>query len=129
MLIRFRVANFLSFRDSTEFNLLTGSPRRLEHHVYEPVKGVQLVKMAAVYGANGAGKSNLVKAMLFLRDLVAKGWLSPAILQFKLDQAAADADHPGTGIILQRRDVCLWRGPCSGSYCRGVAIPDLARQG
>jgi hypothetical protein len=86
MLVRFTVSNFLSFRESTEFNMLTGNPRRLEHHVYEPVKGLELLKMAAVYGANGAGKSNLVKAMLYLRELVVKGWLSPGPLQFKLDK-------------------------------------------
>lgn len=84
MLVRFSVSNFLSFKETTEFNMLTGSPRRLEHHVYEPAKDVALLKMAALYGANGAGKSNLAKAMVFLRDLVAKGWLSPAPLQFKL---------------------------------------------
>lgn len=85
MLVRFTVSNFLSFRESTEFNMLTGNPRRLEHHVYEPVKGLELLKMAAVYGANGAGKSNLVKAMIFMRDLIRKGWTSPNLLQFKLD--------------------------------------------
>lgn len=89
MLVRFTVSNFLSFKESTEFNMLTGNPRRLEHHVYKPLKGLELLKMAAIYGANGAGKSNLVKAMLFLRDLVVKGWLSPASLQFKLNLAAA----------------------------------------
>lgn len=88
MLVRFTVSNFLSFRESTEFNMLTGNPRRLEHHVYEPVKGLELLKMAAVYGANGAGKSNLVKAMIYLRDLVTRGWVPPGPLQFKLDQAA-----------------------------------------
>lgn len=84
MLVRFTVSNFLSFKEPTEFNMLTGNPRRLEHHVYEPVKGLALLKMAAVYGANGAGKSNLVKAMYFLYRFVAKGWLSPATFQFKL---------------------------------------------
>ncbi|MBL7796491.1 MAG: AAA family ATPase [Saprospiraceae bacterium] len=85
MLVRFTVSNFLSFKDSTEFNMLTGNPRRLEHHVYEPVKGLALLKMAAVYGANGAGKSNLVKAMAFMRDLLRRGWQSPAGMQYKLD--------------------------------------------
>lgn len=90
MLVRFTVSNFLSFRESTEFNMLTGNPRRLEHHVYEPVKGLELLKMAAVYGANGAGKSNLVKAMIFLRDLIKKGWISPRLLQYKLDRTYSE---------------------------------------
>lgn len=87
MLVRFTVSNFLSFKEPTEFNMLTGNPRRLEHHVYEPVKGLELLKMAAVYGANGAGKSNLAKAMVFMRDLLLRGWLSPTAMQYKLDSS------------------------------------------
>jgi AAA15 family ATPase/GTPase len=84
MLVRFRVSNFLSFREDAEFNLLTGSPRRFEHHVYETA-GLEILKMAGIYGANGAGKSNLVKSILYLREMVVTGWVSPAILQFKLN--------------------------------------------
>lgn len=87
MLVRFTVSNFLSFKEPTEFNMLTGSPRRLMHHVYEPVKGLELLKMAAVYGANGAGKSNLVKAMVFMRNLVTHGWQSPKGMQYQLESS------------------------------------------
>lgn len=90
MLVRFTVSNFLSFNEPTEFNMLTGNPRRLEHHVYQPVKGLELLKIAAVYGANGAGKSNLAKAMVFMRDLLLQGWQTPAGMQFKLGPAQKD---------------------------------------
>lgn len=69
MLIRFIVENYLSFKDETEFNMLTGAPRRLKHHVYQHGE-LELLKMAAIYGANGAGKSNLVSALTALRNLV-----------------------------------------------------------
>lgn len=85
MLIRFTVSNFLSFKEPTEFNLLTGSVRRLNHHVYEPVKGLELLKMAVVYGANGAGKSNLAKSISFMRNIIAKEWLEPLYYRFQLD--------------------------------------------
>ncbi len=62
MLVRFAVQNYLSFNERTEFNMLTGSPRRLPHHVYHH-GDLELLKMAAVYGANGAGKSNFVDAL------------------------------------------------------------------
>ncbi len=69
MLIRFIVENYLSFKDETEFNMLTGAPRRLKHHVHEE-NDLELLKMAAIYGANGSGKSNLVASLTALRNLV-----------------------------------------------------------
>jgi uncharacterized protein len=70
MLIRFIVSNFLSFKDETEFNMLTGNYQRHPHHVYHLNHDVNVLKAAAIYGANGAGKSNLIKAIAFLKDLV-----------------------------------------------------------
>ena len=72
MLVRFSVENYLSFKDKTEFNMLTGNPRRLPHHVYKH-GDLDLLKMAAIYGANGAGKSNLVNAFIDFRNLVCAG--------------------------------------------------------
>jgi uncharacterized protein len=86
MLVRFSVENFLSFKDKTEFNMLTGNPRRLMHHVYKQ-NDVELLKMAAIYGANGSGKSNFVEAIVVLRNLISFG-LTPRISddkKFKLN--------------------------------------------
>lgn len=67
MLIRFIISNYLSFGEETEFNMLTGSVRRKKEHVYKN-GDIELLKAAAIYGANGAGKSNLIKAILLLRE-------------------------------------------------------------
>ena len=72
MLIRFVVSNFLSFAEETEFNMLTGSVRRKKDHVYK-FGDLELLKTAAIYGANGAGKSNLVKAIGLLQKIVTTG--------------------------------------------------------
>ena len=69
MLIRFTVSNFLSFKDETEFNMLTGDVKRHPHHVYKR-EHIDVLRAAAIYGANGAGKSNLIKAIIFLQRLV-----------------------------------------------------------
>jgi uncharacterized protein len=87
MLIRFIVSNFLSFKDETEFNMLTGNYQRHPHHVYHLNHDVSVLKAAAIYGANGAGKSNLIKAIAFLKDLVTnkeKNVLS-SLRKFKLE--------------------------------------------
>lgn len=83
MLIRFNVTNFLSFKDETEFNMLAGSPRSKKEHVYHQ-KGIDFVR-AALYGANGAGKSNLVKALAFLKGLVLGSRDTQYDKYFKLD--------------------------------------------
>lgn len=69
MLIRFIVENFLSFNQETEFNMLTGEIRRLPSHVYNFPK-VDLLKSAVIYGANGAGKSNLIMALDVLQHII-----------------------------------------------------------
>jgi len=74
MLIRFVVSNFLSFKDEREFNMLAAPLKNLKHHVYN-VDKVKVLKAAAIYGANGAGKSNLVKAFEFLHTTVSNGYV------------------------------------------------------
>jgi AAA15 family ATPase/GTPase len=64
MLIRFTVANFMSFKEKTEFNFLTAEEVTAHpNHVFKAENGLELTRFAALYGANGSGKSNLVKAM------------------------------------------------------------------
>jgi AAA15 family ATPase/GTPase len=86
MLIRFIAENFLSFNKETEFNMLTGDIRRHPSHVHKYSK-IDLLKSAVIYGANGAGKSNLVNAIDCLSDIVTTGDLDliSRDLRFKLD--------------------------------------------
>jgi len=86
MLIRFIASNFLSFNEEIEFNMLAGSYRTHKHHVYNAGK-LKVLKGAAIYGANGAGKSNFVKAIDYLKRLIEDGVLSKSITQnkFKLE--------------------------------------------
>lgn len=69
MIIRFIIKNLFSFKEETEFNMLTGSIRSLPHHKYS-ISGISILKMASIYGANGAGKSNLVNSFALLKDII-----------------------------------------------------------
>jgi AAA15 family ATPase/GTPase len=82
MLIRFNIKNFLSFADrkdvktgkpvSQEFSMIPGRMRTKMEHI--DINGKQdLLKFSAVYGANAAGKSNLVKAFRFVKEMVKTG--------------------------------------------------------
>lgn len=95
MLIRFTVSNFMSFKDETEFNMLPSKgngSRSLSNHIKKTKSGVEVLKTAAIYGANGAGKSNLVKAIAFLKSIVIGDvdMLVPQNKRFRLDKKFLD---------------------------------------
>src|SRR5262249_52561079 len=69
MLIEFRVGNFRSFDEPQTFSLVASSDTRHPDNC-TPFQKLKLLKSAAVYGANASGKSNLIKAMGFLRQFV-----------------------------------------------------------
>ena len=73
MLLRFVASNFLSIADEIDFNMFP-APRLKTHpnHVYK-TEQVDVLKAAAIYGANGSGKSNLVLAMEYLREIIVDG--------------------------------------------------------
>jgi AAA15 family ATPase/GTPase len=74
MLLEVRFGNFLSYKDETVFHL-TAAP--LKEKIPElqdaPVinwKEEKVLKASAIYGPNGGGKSNVIKALQFLADTV-----------------------------------------------------------
>lgn len=90
MLIRFIVKNLFSFKDETEFNLFPNKTQRLQHHKVS-VGEFEFLRFSAVYGANGSGKSNLVKAISLLATMVKGGQLAWDIddIKFKLNRENA----------------------------------------
>lgn len=77
MLVRFNVKNFLSFSESedgksVEYSMIAGKVRNKKAHVYEG-EAIKLLKFSALYGANASGKSNFVKALNFMREIVLFG--------------------------------------------------------
>lgn len=70
MLIRFIVENVFSFGERKEFNMMPYKRLgTLNFHRYS-ILDFEILKMASIYGANGAGKSNLIKALYLLKSLV-----------------------------------------------------------
>jgi len=73
MIIRFVVKNLFSFNELTEFNMVPSNGTSLPHHVYKHSNALSTLRMSAIYGANAAGKSNLLKAIGLLKEVVEKG--------------------------------------------------------
>ncbi|NLZ94479.1 MAG: ATP-binding protein [Bacteroidales bacterium] len=92
MLIRFVVENMFSFGEQKEFSLIPNKRlKTLEHHRYS-INDFDILKMASIYGANGAGKSNLIKSIELLQGLVLDNVKLFQIkdAKFKLDKDAAN---------------------------------------
>lgn len=70
MLIRFVIKNYRSIGQEVEFNMLP-TPYKKVHpgHIINESK-IRALKPAVIYGANGAGKSNLLIALKFLQEIV-----------------------------------------------------------
>ena len=94
MILRLIAENFASFKDASEFNTFPSSKSH-SHENHKVVCGhATALRMSAIYGANGAGKSNLLSALKLLKMLVVAESLreidffeSPS---FKLDPQCAE---------------------------------------
>lgn len=75
MLIRFHVSNYLSFDKEVELSMIPGKARQHSGHVVksEGRHDINILRSAIIYGANASGKSNLVKAMAFAKELIMEG--------------------------------------------------------
>ena len=99
MLIEFKVTNYRSIRTEQTLSMVASNysdelPQNLISCDHVPgLKGVKLVKVVAIYGANASGKSNIINAFRFfaefIRDSATK--LQPGaatgVQPFKLDPA------------------------------------------
>lgn len=71
MLLRFSVENWMSFRDEATLDLVATREEQHANHLAPIAKyGLKLLPVAAIYGANASGKSNLVKALSFVQQFI-----------------------------------------------------------
>lgn len=98
MLIEFRVKNFRSLRDEQVLSLVATKDKTLEDtntHSTGLKAAPRLLQSAVIYGANASGKSNVVKALQYMRGVVLESAaiVTPgqtfAVQPFRLDKESA----------------------------------------
>jgi AAA15 family ATPase/GTPase len=98
MLVEFRVKNFRSLLDEQVLSLVASTDKTLldTHALTTGLKvAPHLLKSAVVYGANACGKSNLIKALQYMRGVVLEsaglqpGQTFDRLQPFKLDTTSA----------------------------------------
>lgn len=102
MILRVLAENIYSFKNTVEFNTFPASKSHShDNHKIECGHATAL-RLAAVYGANGAGKSNLIRVIALLQQLVKAESVQKfpigETLAFKLD---ADCCKRPSGIAIE----------------------------
>lgn len=104
MLLDFTIKNYLSFKNEVSLNMLAAktvkeNEKNDSKYVNTwsiPETETKVLKSAAIYGANGSGKSNLVQAMAFFREIVLASVVDENIvnnsnsLNFRLEESNAN---------------------------------------
>ncbi len=91
MLVSFSVSNFRSIGEEQTLNLVASG--KFEDHPGHLVPigstGQSVVRAAVMYGANAAGKSNVVRAMKFAQSMIVQGSrpLPTSAVRFRFDEA------------------------------------------
>lgn len=70
MIVNFSIQNFGSIKDKQTLLFEADASKHLEDTYVVHTAGKRLLKLALIYGANASGKTTVLKALDFLRDLV-----------------------------------------------------------
>ena len=70
MIVNFSIQNFGSIKDKQTLSFEADASEHLEDTYVVRAAGKRLLKLALIYGANASGKTTVLKALDFLRDLV-----------------------------------------------------------
>lgn len=115
MLISFSVTNFRSIRERQGLSLIAnnkekGLAENLHSAEIPGLKGARAVKSAVIYGPNASGKTNVLRAVEFLRDFVLesaterKPGQSTGVVHFKLD-TLSQSQPTELRIVFMQNDV------------------------
>jgi len=94
MIVQFSVGNFLSFKDIVTFSMVASARKEhLETNTFIAKEKLRLLKSAVIYGANASGKSNLVRAMRFMRDFTLKSSSDEGQIKVTNFKLSAETDN------------------------------------
>ena len=70
MILNFSIQNFGSIKDRQTLTFEADKSDHLENSYVIHTNGLRILKIALIYGANASGKTTILKALDFLRDIV-----------------------------------------------------------
>lgn len=101
MILEFRCSNFKSIRNEISFTSVAGSDTSHSDELIQFNDEYRVIRSAAVYGANGSGKSNFIQAIGFMKKLVSESiGLQPGqSISGYAPHKLCDPDEPGMFMI------------------------------
>ena len=70
MLVQFSVTNYRSIRNQATISFKASIDKAMEANLIEAANKQRLLPALSVYGANASGKSNLLRALILMKDMV-----------------------------------------------------------
>ncbi len=99
MIINFSVKNFGSIKDKQTLSFEADRSTHLEDAYVININGQRILKLALIYGANASGKTTILKALDFLKDIV----LNPEsrkTIELKFNPFLFDSQTPNQNSII-----------------------------
>ncbi|AJQ30036.1 hypothetical protein JBW_04707 [Pelosinus fermentans JBW45] len=72
MLLEVKIENFYSIKEQVVFSMLAGPDTTMNYNLYSPenYKSTRILKSAVFYGANAAGKTNVLRGLKFIERII-----------------------------------------------------------
>ena len=77
MLLQFSVTNHRSIKDTAIISMKAAADKTMKEILISPDGKKELVPVMAIYGANAAGKSNVIHALLLMREMICGSFAKP----------------------------------------------------
>ena len=77
MLIQFSITNHRSIKETAIISMKAAADKTMKEVLISPDGKKELVPVMAIYGANAAGKSNVIHALLLMREMVCGSYAKP----------------------------------------------------
>lgn len=82
MIESFKITNYLCYREETEISFLASKkvvdrPSSLPAHWYKDINGKRILRLLLCYGLNGSGKSKMISALNYFREIAITAPESP----------------------------------------------------
>lgn len=77
MLLQFSVTNHRSIKETAMISMKAAADKTMKKNLISPDGKKELVPVMAIYGANAAGKSNVIHALLLMREMICGNYAKP----------------------------------------------------
>lgn len=121
MLYRLIIENFKSFRDRTELSLI---PDKDSVHTAYSDSRYPVLRDVAIYGPNASGKSNIIRAIDFLRDIITDSNLLPIVKNQAFKLASETIEKPSLFVVEIRAEETLYQYGLVLHFKTGIVVSE-----